>query len=397
MRYLLSLSLAAGLFFSPASADEFKLVDGDRVVLVGNTLLEREQRNGYWETALTSRYPQANVTFRNLGWSGDSVFGEARASFDSVSKGFERLRDHTLALKPTVILVGYGLNESFQGEPGLQRFTDGLNKLLDTLAPAKARIVLLSPLRQEDLGRPLPDPTANNKNIQLYRDAMKKVADKRGLGFVDLYEILGDTSKTPLTDNGIHPTAYGYWRSAAAVEQGLGLKATRWRIDVDKDGKPTAEGTTVANVATGPLRFEATDAVLPSPAPKDAPKGAALPGVERVLKVAGLGDGKYTLTIDGKPVATAAATEWAAGVSLTSGPEFDQAEKLRAGIIAKNHLYFHRWRPENETYLFGFRKGEQGQNAKEIPEFDPLIEKQEAEIARLRVPVKHNYELKAEK
>ena len=46
----------------------------------------------------------------------------------------------------------------------------------------------------------------------------------------------------------------------------------------------------------------------------------------------------------------------------------------KAMSIHKNELFFHRWRPANSTYLFGFRKHEQGQNAKEIPEFDPLIE-----------------------
>ncbi len=74
-----------------------------------------------------------------------------------------------------------------------------------------------------------------------------------------------------------------------------------------------------------------------------------------------------------------------------------QAEKLRQTIIAKNRLYFYRWRPENETYLFGFRKHEQGQNAREIPQFDPLVAAKEKEIAKLRVPVPHTYERKTDK
>ena len=49
---------------------------------------------------------------------------------------------------------------------------------------------------------------------------------------------------------------------------------------------------------------------------------------------------------------------------------------------AKNQLFFYRWRPQNETYLFGFRKHEQGKNAKEIAEFDPLVDKAEEEIRR---------------
>jgi putative membrane-bound dehydrogenase-like protein len=57
---------------------------------------------------------------------------------------------------------------------------------------------------------------------------------------------------------------------------------------------------------------------------------------------------------------------------------------LRSAIVKKNELFFHRWRPENWTYLFGFRKGEQGQNGVEIPRFDPLIAQWDARIAKLR-------------
>src|SRR6266851_5371299 len=88
---------------SPACAAEpFDLRNGDRVVLVGSTLIEREQRYGYWEAMLTSRHPDRDITFRNLGWSGDTVFGHARAGFGSVADGFRHLKDHVLALKPTV-------------------------------------------------------------------------------------------------------------------------------------------------------------------------------------------------------------------------------------------------------------------------------------------------------
>jgi putative heme-binding domain-containing protein len=59
-------------------------------------------------------------------------------------------------------------------------------------------------------------------------------------------------------------------------------------------------------------------------------------------------------------------------------------ENLRQAIIQKNQLYFDRWRPENETYLFGFRKNEQGQNAREIPEFDPLVDAADKQIFELQ-------------
>jgi hypothetical protein len=62
----------------------------------------------------------------------------------------------------------------------------------------------------------------------------------------------------------------------------------------------------------------------------------------------------------------------------------DRVERMRDEIVRKNELFFHRWRPQNFTYLFGFRKYEQGNNSVEIPQFDPLIEKREAAIAELR-------------
>jgi hypothetical protein len=56
---------------------------------------------------------------------------------------------------------------------------------------------------------------------------------------------------------------------------------------------------------------------------------------------------------------------------------------LTKTILEKNRLFFYRWRPQNETYLFGFRKHEQGNNGVEIPQFDPLVAEKEKEISGL--------------
>jgi lysophospholipase L1-like esterase len=283
-----------------------ELKDGDCVVLIGSALIEREQRYGYWEAALTARFPGKAIRFRNLGWSGDTVFGEAQAGFGTAADGFKHLKEHVLSLKPTVIIVGYGTNEAFDGKPGLPRFVAGLNTLLDALAPTKAQVVLLSPLKQEALGRPLPDPTAQNESLRLYVQAIREVAAQRGSRFVDLFNTASpEESVAHLTDDEVHLTAFGYRAMVPALMRGLGLDPTK-------------------------------------------------------------------------------------------GPEVEQSERLRAAIVAKNWLYFHRWRPQNETYLFGFRKHEQGQNAVEIPKFDPLVAEAEKEITKLAMPVTHTYEPKRE-
>jgi hypothetical protein len=61
-----------------------------------------------------------------------------------------------------------------------------------------------------------------------------------------------------------------------------------------------------------------------------------------------------------------------------------QTEPLRQVIVRKNEWWFHRSRPANMAYVFGFRKHEQGQNADEIPQFDALIVEEEKRIAQLR-------------
>jgi lysophospholipase L1-like esterase len=399
---LLLFSPIVFLFCSPfpLHAEEFTLRDGDRVVLIGSTLIEREQETGYWETALTSRFPKSNVTFRNLGWSGDTVFCDARAMFESPAVGLQHLKEDLARLKPTVILVGYGMNESFEGEAGLPRFQKGLATLLDMLESTKARIVILSPPPQEDIGWRLPDPAKHNRDLEIYANGLRLEAKERGHLFVDLFGFIHGEAQMPFprffTHNGIHFTGLGYWRSTNMLEQALGAKERAWRIEIDKGAVRKAEGVELSKVESGPLRFQVKDGMLPDAlSPQQPPlKGSERdPKSKRLIRISGLWPGQYSLRIDGREIAVESAGAWAEGVRLTRGPEFDQVEKLRQAIIEKNRLFFHRWRPQNETYIYGFRKHEQGQNAREIPEFDPLIIQLEKKIAELRVPVPHQYEL----
>ena len=136
----------------------FELHAGDRVLFVGGTLVERAQRFGYVEAALTAAFPDRDVIFRNLGWSGDTVWGEARARFGTAADGFEHLETHVYAERPTLIFVAYGGNEAFAGAAGLDTFVTGLNQLLDVLSTTGATLVLMTPVAQENLGPPLPDP-----------------------------------------------------------------------------------------------------------------------------------------------------------------------------------------------------------------------------------------------
>ncbi|MBX6313400.1 MAG: hypothetical protein IRY99_10865, partial [Isosphaeraceae bacterium] len=250
---------------------------------------------------------------------------------------------------------------------------------------------------------PLPDPTQHNHDLMLYRDALKAAASKRGHHFLDLFDLLGYGARTeivrPLTDNGIHLTAYGYQHMAKAIAEALGTEPVRWEVAIDRDRSAgQAQGGELSGVESTPsgirFTFRADRLVgVPSSAP-EAPIGGSIDwGSAGRFRVRGLQPGTYRLRVDGRPALTADAAVWEQGIDHVPACESEQWERLRRATIAKNRLYFYRWRPQNETYLFGFRKHEQGQNAREIPQFDPLVAAQEAEIAKLRVPVAHTYEL----
>lgn len=381
--------------------------DGDRVVLLGGTWIERDQSHGDFETRLTAAFPDRTIHVRNLGWSGDTVGGVSRSGFDPPAEGFKRLTEHIRAVRPTVILLGYGANESFAGRAGLDAFRSGYEALLGMLdreAP-KARLILLAPLPQEDLGRPFPDPAAHNRDLALYRDAIRDLARSRDARFVDVLALaqplVRPASSVPLTEDTLIPGADGSWRLARVLADALDVPAPKWSVELRSDGTPgrvvgtRLEGDRARVVGEG-LAFDLTDERLPAASrPVEAPRSEPrfLPGEERRLVVSGLKSGSYSLKTGGKVVARASAQQWGSGVTIERGPEIAQADALRTEINQKNRLYFHRWRPQNETYLFGFRKHEQGQNAREVPMFDPLVQAREERIAALRTPKRHTYEL----
>ena len=371
----------------------FDFRDGDRVVLLGSAFIERMQTHGYLETMITAALPDKNITFRNLGWSGDTVWGDARGVFGGRAEGFRRLISDVNLCKPTVIIVCYGENEAYEGESGVETFRGGLNKLLDALEGTGARLLLLSPRQHESLGYPLPDAKVYNESLKLYRDVIKETAEIREHPFVDLYDTIRPA--TPLdvrymSVNGIHLSPYGEWLLARHLLPQFGVPRTESRISIDaKKQSLDAVGAQVFDLKASPQRLSFS-AIWRSP-DFPHPQGAQLSYV-RLLDLKGLEELDFRLFLDGAPHGAPNSDSW--NTQFLVAPSTKQSTALQQAIADKNALFFNRYRPQNETYLFLFRKHEQGNNAVEIPQFDPLIAEKEKEIAELKKPVVHKFELK---
>ncbi len=185
---------------------------------------------------------------------------------------------------------------------------------------------------------------------------------------------------------------------------GNDFTAARFQKDLNQliEALTTANGGPVRLVFVAPIRPEDLRAKRPQlPSPKVLTDilvsyRAAIVAVAkerggRFVDTPALTPAKETLTFNSIHPSDAGLERWAdlvAGdLGWGSGSErkwtAPQTTALRAALARKNDLFFHRWRPANHTYIFGFRKHEQGKNAVDMPQFDELLVKADAAIATL--------------
>jgi|SRR5947209_4747456 len=224
LRSLLSAVLFALTLFAGAgrAAEPFELKPSDHVAIIGNTLADRMQHDGWLEAYLQTRFPKHDLVVRNLGFSGDEVGGyTATPDFNKRlrSANFGSGDEWLKRCEADVVIGMFGYNESFAGEAGLDKFKADLESFIKHTTGQKyngksnARVVLVGPVAHENLKNPnLPDGTENNKRLALYSASMAEVAKKNNVPFVDLFhptQELYAKATEPLTINGVHLTTKG--------------------------------------------------------------------------------------------------------------------------------------------------------------------------------------------
>ncbi len=204
-------------------APTLEIHQGDHICLIGNTLADRMQHDGWLETYLYSRFPKDDLVVRDLGFSGDELtFRQRSANFGSPD-------DHLSFNKADVVFAFFGYNESYAGAAGLDKFKHDLESFIKHTLDEKynghsaPRLVLFSPIAHENLhDRNLPDGTENNWRLELYTTAMAEVARANHVPMVDLYEptlkAYAQAAK-PLTINGIHLNPHGDEVVAQVIDQ----------------------------------------------------------------------------------------------------------------------------------------------------------------------------------
>ncbi len=430
---LFSTTIVSAALCLSASAAQFFVHDGDRVVFLGDSITEQRLYTTYIEAYALTRHPEWKLTFRNVGWGGDTAWLRQRAHpeedklfaaapdaqqnmvADAVKRGLER---DVLPLKPTAVTIKFGMNDhSYQPfRPDIfGAYIRSQTELAKVLKENGARIAFLTPQPIEDK-RPDPDQDVKNQSLRKFSDGLKEVAAKSDSVFADQFDpymamLLRERKENPpgMIGGGdaVHPGPIGHTVMAWAVLKELGATPLVSRAEIDAaTGKATAaELCTVKDIKGGKdsLSFVRTDSALPMPIDSRAEPALKLaPILEDLnryeLKVSGLAPGNYKVTIDGEAAATTTSQELEKGWNLatTAGPITKQAGEVLALVFEKNNAFFNRWR---NVQLYGFPSWAKTPETdklrtEELAKLDEQIAELEAKINAARQPKPHRFELR---
>jgi len=220
------------VLLSPAlrAAPKFELRDGDVVAMLGDAFIEREQYDGWIELAATTRFPELDLKFRNLGWTADTPAGESRrglslfqAGQEPEGEGWSQLLKQLETYKPTAIILGYGMASSLPGGESPETFEKNLNRLLDEAPKASGHdirfLILGPPPRFAKSHTDAAELATHRESLARIETILSETAAKRGLPYLSLSP-LADHPENSL--NGIHLTSEGYKATARLVDDALG-------------------------------------------------------------------------------------------------------------------------------------------------------------------------------
>ena len=202
---------------------------GDRVVFFGDSITDEEYYPGHFERIVRKGYPGEEITCYNTGVSGNRIW-----------EGLARI-DDVLALKPTLVVTAFGVNDCMHMSP--EEFEATYEKVILRLKEEGVRVLCttpsgLLPVREKN-GRYFHTPDrARGFDRTMAHDARAVVdlAKKHGCLLSDSLAVLtrGGRSREQLMANQWHPNTEGGRLMALSILRELGLS----KADVAKTQDP---------------------------------------------------------------------------------------------------------------------------------------------------------------
>ncbi len=355
-----------------ARGEEFFFKNGDRVVMMGDSITEQHLYSNYVEMWTVTRFPAWDLTFRNVGIGGDRSTG-----------GNTRFKRDTSPYKPTAMTVDFGMNDggykSFD-EPTFKTYMGGLQGIADQAKGAGIRMVWVTP---QPLDKGDPGSTAltdYNVTLEKFSEGVQAIADKNKGLFVDQFHpylaVLDRARRAaPAYEritggDAVHPGPAGQALMAYGILKGLGfpdlvssveivvessnLRSRRVRVQNCRISFPSSPADSrvsypaPSGFMNDSLSFERVDDALPFFPDEARPILKSAPILEELnrygLKVVGMKAGKYSIRLGGAAVAEFTADELAHGVNLAdaalkTGPVAEQVKAVKRAVEAKNKYH----------------------------------------------------------
>lgn len=359
--FLLLLSLTA-----LQAQSDFYLHDGDRVVFYGDSITNQRRYTVFAESYVVTRFPGMRVTFVHSGWGGDRVSGGGGGPVDT------RLEPDVFAYKPTVMTIMLGMNDGRYRafDPAIfNDFSQGYQHIVQSVKNTLPgiRITAIQPSPYDDVTRAPGFPGGYNAVLVRYGQFLKDLARDESLALADLNtpvvaalekakEIDAALAAKLLPDR-VHPDFGGHLLMAGALLKAWHAPALVTQVEIDAGKKRVVrqENTEAGDLESkSGLTWTQVDRALPMPLDlKDPVLKLALDSSDfvdtldrQMLRLRGLAEGSYALSIDGEPVGSFTAKQLDGGVNLAllPTPMARQAAEVHALTIKHNNIHYARWR-----------------------------------------------------
>jgi len=361
-KLLLGLTIACGIGSTVKAQSIPPFHAGDRVAFVGNSITDGGHYHAYIWLYYMTHFPNMRITCYNVGIGGDNV-----------KQMSDRFEAEVLPIKPTVMTLTWGMNDSGYFE--WFKADAKTNYAKWSVDSAEARYnVFDAKLKQHSefkkifiLGSPYDSTTTSNKNrfypgkyaaFARLIDFQEATAKKNGWPYVDFNHPMTDINREwQKTDTNfsltpydrIHPDYAGHLVMAYLFlkAQGLaGKPVADFAVNAKTKAVSKSVNCTISNVSgsEGNISFDYLANSLPYAFDTVEFKGPwgqhgkQIEGIKYVpfmqdfdkemLTVKGLKSGDYKLSMDGQEIGEWSSKDLEAGINLaeqTYTPEYQQA------------------------------------------------------------------------
>ena len=424
-----TLTCALAVRTAGAAAPPLQLKDNDVWVMAGDSITAQRLHTNYIEAYYRTRFPKLHLHFRNSGIGGNRT-GSILARFDY----------DVAAWKPTIVSIELGMNDVNGTE---EEYIKGMKELIARIRAIPAQPVLISSSPVDD-GSLMGDwRSPRCEKLHPFTDALKKLADEENIAFVDQYHALIDLwgknrrkgaeaaaakaatqppapatpappatpalppsatpappkeapippSLIPLGGNPVHPGPVGQYTMAATILKGLKAPGEVSSATIKADGKVVeAKRCKITDVSAkgGKLSFTRLDEAGPWPILPSAKTALdvlpeALKLSQYTLRVSGLPEGSYRVSINGKPAGAVSAKDLAAGWHLTTAFDSALGERTDAilALVAKLQLGLNN----------NWRAASKAKDAEKLAAAQKEIDDAETELQTLVQPVPLKFEI----